>query len=105
MTLLLRGLIIASLVLMSAAIIGCEKGMRPKGANASVATSSRPLTSGDIAPILLFNGTGTSPNDVVAIEEILRTNRLNYSTVNSSQLNEMGELQMRGYRLLIVPGG
>ena len=105
MTLLLRGLIIASLVLMSTAIIGCEKGMRAKGANASAAATSRPLTSGDIASILLFNGTGTSPNDVAAVETILSTNHLNYSTVNSSQLNEMGESQIRGYRLLIVPGG
>jgi glutamine amidotransferase-like uncharacterized protein len=39
------------------------------------------------------------------IEEILRTSQLNYSTINSLQLNEMGELQMRGYRLLIAPGG
>jgi len=105
MTILLRGLILASLVLMSTAIIGCEKGTRAKGANASATATSRPLTSGDIAPILLFNGTGTSPNDVAAIEEILRTSHLSYSTINSSQLNGMGELQMRGYRLLIVPGG
>ena len=105
MTLLLRGLIIASLVLMSTAIIGCKKGTRAQGADASATATSRGLTSEDVAPILLFNGTGTSPNDVVAIEEILRTNHLNYSTVNSSQLNEMGEMQMRGYRLLIVPGG
>jgi hypothetical protein len=105
MTFFLRGLIIASLVLMSTAIIGCEEGTHAEGTNASVTATSKPLASGDVAPILLFNGTGTSHNDVVAIEEILRTNRLNYSTVNSSQLNEMGELQMRGYRLLIVPGG
>jgi glutamine amidotransferase-like uncharacterized protein len=91
---------------MSTAFIGCEAGsMRAKGANASAAATSRLLTSGDIAPILLFNGTGTSPNDVAAVETILSSNHLNYSTVNSSQLNEMGESQMRGYRLLIVPGG
>jgi glutamine amidotransferase-like uncharacterized protein len=95
----------ASLVLMSAAIIGCEKGTHSKGLNSSATATSKPLTSGDIAPILLFNGTGTSPNDVVAIEEILRTNQLNYSTANSSGLNGMSELQMRRYRLLIVPGG
>ena len=105
MTPFLRGLIIASLVLTSAAIIGCEKGTHAEGTNASATATSGPLISGDIAPILLFNGTGTSPNDVVAIEEILRTNQLNYSTANSSQLNGMSELQMRRYRLLIVPGG
>ena len=55
--------------------------------------------------ILLFNGTGTSRNDVAAVETILNSNQLNYSTVNSSRLNQMGESQIRGYRLLIVPGG
>jgi hypothetical protein len=105
MTLLLRGLIISFLALISTAIIGCEKGTRAKDENASATATSRPLTSGDIASILLFDGTGTSPNDVVAVETILSTNHLNYSTVNSAQLNEMGESQMRGYRLLIVPGG
>lgn len=57
------------------------------------------------APILLFNGTGTSPNDVGAVEMILDSNHLNYLSVNSSQLNGMSEAQIRGYRLLIVPGG
>jgi len=57
------------------------------------------------APILLFNGTGTSANDVAAIETILENNHLSYSTANSSQLNGMSESQMRRYRLLIIPGG
>jgi glutamine amidotransferase-like uncharacterized protein len=90
-----RALIIASLVLISSAFTACgaggDKGSMP--------------ANGGIAPVLLFNGTGTSPNDVAAIEAILESNHLNYSTVNSSQLNEMGEAQIRLYRLLIVPGG
>jgi glutamine amidotransferase-like uncharacterized protein len=57
------------------------------------------------APVLLFNGTGVSPNDVVAIETILETNHINYSTVTSSELNAMDQTQMMNYRLLIVPGG
>jgi glutamine amidotransferase-like uncharacterized protein len=57
------------------------------------------------APILLFSGTGTSRNDVAAVEEILKSNGLDYSTASSFQLNGMGDEQMRGYRLLIVPGG
>jgi glutamine amidotransferase-like uncharacterized protein len=88
--------IIASLVLIATAACGVrdDKGGTPaKGARASA------------APILLFKGTGTSPNDVAAVETILNTNRLDYSTVNSSQLNQMGESQLRDYRLLIVPGG
>lgn len=55
--------------------------------------------------ILLFKGSGTSAGDVAALETILDNNHLDYSTVNSSQLNRMGESQIRGYRLLIVPGG
>src|SRR5260370_11982343 len=89
-----RVLIITSAVLISTAFTACgvrgDKGRMP---------------AGGIAPILLFNGTGTSPNDVVAVEKILNNNDLNYSTVNSSQLNKMGESQIRGYRLLIVPVG
>jgi hypothetical protein len=105
-----RVLIIASLVLISTAFTACEgrgdKGSMPaKGANASDAVASTPLSSNRIAPILLFNGSGTSPGDVAALETILNNNHLNYSTVNSSQLNEMRESQIRSHRLLIVPGG
>ena len=105
-----RVLIIAFLVLISAAFTSCgvhgDKGSVPgKGASASATATPTPLTSGDIAPILLFNGTGTSPNDVSAVETILSSNHLSYSTVNSSELNGMDESQMRAYPLLIVPGG
>src|SRR5205085_5882568 len=57
------------------------------------------------APILLFNGTGTSPGDVAALERILSNGHPNYATANSSQLNGMSESQIREYRLLIIPGG
>jgi glutamine amidotransferase-like uncharacterized protein len=57
------------------------------------------------APVLLFNGTGTSPNDVAAVETILSNNHLTYAMVNSSRLNAMSESEIRGHRLLIVPGG
>ena len=57
------------------------------------------------APVLLFTGTGTSPDDIVAIESLLEKNQVKYATADSSQLNEMSESQVRGYRLLIVPGG
>jgi glutamine amidotransferase-like uncharacterized protein len=59
----------------------------------------------EIAPILLFTGTGTSPGDVAALENILRKGHLDYSTVNSRQLNGMSESRIREHRLLIVPGG
>jgi glutamine amidotransferase-like uncharacterized protein len=64
-----------------------------------------PPASITVPPILLFNGTGTSANDVTAVQSILRDNQLRYSTVNSQQLNSMGESQLMAYRLLIVPGG
>jgi len=58
-----------------------------------------------IPPILLFTGTGTSSSDVSAVKAILGVNKLTYATANSSQLNAMTETQLRGYKLLIVPGG
>ena len=57
------------------------------------------------ASILLFNGTGTSPNDVAAVAKILRERGLEYATANSKQLNRMSESQLLAYRLLIIPGG
>jgi hypothetical protein len=57
------------------------------------------------ASILLFNGTGTSPNDVAAIARILTEKGFEYATANSKQLNGMSESQLMAYRLLIVPGG
>ena len=61
--------------------------------------------AGDLAPILLFNGKGTSPTDVAAVEAVLESNHLVYSTANSSRLNRMTEAQLRQHRLLIIPGG
>lgn len=57
------------------------------------------------ASILLFNGTGASPNDVAAIAKILTQRGLEYATANSRQLNGMSESQLMAYRLIIVPGG
>jgi glutamine amidotransferase-like uncharacterized protein len=67
-------------------------------------TACAPAPPGD-APILLFNGTGISPNDVKAVEAILRESHLKYARVNSRQLNGMSESQLRAYRLMIIPGG
>src|SRR6266700_691668 len=68
-------------------------------------TACAPPTSNDSPPILLFNGTGTSPNDVKAVEAVLEDRHLKYTTVNSQQLNGMSEAQLMPYRLMIVPGG
>ena len=68
-------------------------------------TACSPSVSSLPLPILLFNGTGTSPNDVAAIETILKQSHLEYSKVNSRQMNGMSESQLMASRLLIVPGG
>src|SRR5258706_12598424 len=67
--------------------------------------SAVPLTSGRVPPVLLFNGTGTSPNDVAAIEALLEKSRISYSTASSAQLDEMSAARLRRYHLIIVPGG
>lgn len=67
--------------------------------------SAVPLTSGLVPPVLLFNGTGTSPNDVAAIETLLKKSGIAYSTANSAQLDAMSAARLRSYRLVIVPGG
>ena len=85
-----RDFIAVSLLLISAALTAC---------------GPRPASSRGVAPVLLFTGTGTSANDVAAIETILDSSHLNYSIVNSLQLNGMAESQISAYRLLIVPGG
>ncbi len=87
-----RALSIAFLVLISTAITAC--GVRDQG-----------NLSPERADVLLFNGNGTSPNDVKAVEVILNGQSLHYVTVGSSKLNQMGESQIQQYRLLIVPGG
>jgi hypothetical protein len=88
-------LLIASIALFDFAVTGCD----------SANDSLIPLTSNATPPILLFNGTGTSPNDVAAVERILNEQHLQYSTTNSVELNNMSESRLRSYRLLIIPGG
>jgi glutamine amidotransferase-like uncharacterized protein len=68
-------------------------------------TACAPPASNDAPPILLFNGSGTSPNDVKAVEAVLEDSHLKYATVNSRRLNGMSEAQLMAYRLMIVPGG
>jgi hypothetical protein len=88
-------LLIASISLIAVALPGCQKANE----------SAVPLPTNTISPILLFNGTGTSPSDVAEVERILNERHLNYSTASSPQLNDMSESRLRSYRLLIIPGG
>lgn len=55
--------------------------------------------------ILLFNGSGTSLNDVAALEDILRDRGWSHSTADSAQLEALSEWELSAYRLIVVPGG
>ena len=57
------------------------------------------------APILLFNGAGTSRGDVAALAKILRGHQFGYSMVDSWRLDAMSESQSDAHQLLIVPKG
>lgn len=57
------------------------------------------------ADVLLFAGTGASPNDVSALKAILRDAGLGYATADTAQINAMSRDDLRRYRLLIIPGG
>src|SRR5437764_609308 len=63
------------------------------------------LTTERVPGVLLFNGTGTSSNDVAAIETILEESRISYSTASSAKLDGMSAARLRSYRLIIVSGG
>jgi glutamine amidotransferase-like uncharacterized protein len=94
-----------SLFMMLAGCSNSLSGNTATGAQqvAQAAESAPPAVHAP--PILLFTGTGTSPNDVAAIETILNQNNLGYARVTSEHLDAMNQSQIQAYRLLIVPGG
>lgn len=57
------------------------------------------------ADILLFNGQGTSPNDVATLEGLMRERGWRYSALDSARLEAMTESELRTYRLIVFPGG
>jgi putative intracellular protease/amidase len=83
------------LALFALSLSGCDR----------TGASAVPLTSGRVPGILLFNGAGTSPNDVAAIETLLEKSRISYATASSAQLDEISAARLRTYHLIIVPGG
>jgi glutamine amidotransferase-like uncharacterized protein len=100
--------ITALIGLISFSLTACrvrDSNVGNSATGASVSTSPVPSTSNAAPDILLFNGSGTSPNDVAAVESILKDSRFRYETANSKQLNDMSQSQLRAYRLLIIPGG
>jgi glutamine amidotransferase-like uncharacterized protein len=98
-----RVLIIVAAASLPLILTGCGTPSATLGPQPKLKPVS--LTSKIVPPVLLFNGTGTSSSDVSAVEAILNTNGLSYSTANSAQLNAMTQDQMQAYQLLIVPGG
>jgi glutamine amidotransferase-like uncharacterized protein len=70
---------------------------------ASASCSSQSFEPG--RDILLYDGDGTSRNDVAAIEAILTKNKLSYSKIDFRQLSSLDETQLLRSKLLIVPGG
>lgn len=92
---------------LSVVIFGVLLGCGKPGDHGQVnfKETNSPPPSDSTVTILLFNGKGTSPNDVRALEKILKANHAKYATVNSAQLDLMTDAQIREHRLLIVPGG
>jgi len=68
-------------------------------------TACSPSEADETAPILLFCGSGSSPNSVKELEAILKDKQLKYAKVDSKKLNGMSVADLKGSRLLIVPGG
>ena len=94
------------LMMCAALIISTGCGSPDASLGAHQQSSKVPLTAGSsTAQILLFNGTGTTSSDVSAVESLLSSLKLVYSTANTSQIDGMSQTQLEGYKLLIVPGG
>jgi glutamine amidotransferase-like uncharacterized protein len=87
------GLRFAASVALLVAAPACERG------------SAHVAAAGRVPPVLLFDGAGTSANDVAAVERLLRREKLDYATVDSAELDALDDERLRSARLLIVPGG
>lgn len=57
------------------------------------------------ARIVLFDGAGSSPNDVKAIKTLLNREKLDYITADSDELDLLTTEQLAHVDLLIMPGG
>jgi len=70
------GLLVSCFALLT--LVGCTR---------TESNSAASVESNTAASVLLFNGTGTSPDDVAAIAKTLREKGFDYATANSKQLN------------------
>jgi len=93
-------LLLAGFLMGTILLSGCGSGTPATAAAAQPLPPAVPSAE----PVLLFNGTGTS-SDVAAVEAVLGSLGIGYTTADSSQLNAMTEAQLGGYKLIIVPGG
>lgn len=58
-----------------------------------------------VSMALLYNGTGSSATDVIALGNILASMGISYDLVNSAQLNAMPRATVAAYKLIVWPGG
>jgi Biotin-protein ligase, N terminal len=89
-------------------VLSSSSGCGTPNLPGSKSAQPEPLTanpSSNNVRVLLYNGTGTSPHDVTAVEHVLSTLDLKYSTANTSQMEVMTASRLSSYKLLIVPGG
>lgn len=70
-----------------------------------IALLMQPLRANAVSQVLLYNGTGSSASDVLALQNILASMNLTYDLVNSSQLNAMPKSTLITYKLIVFPGG
>jgi glutamine amidotransferase-like uncharacterized protein len=82
----------ASALTLVACLSGCHES-----------TSGGEATLG--ARIILFDGAGSSPNDVQAIKSLLAREKLEYITADSDELDLLTAEQLAHAELLIMPGG
>jgi glutamine amidotransferase-like uncharacterized protein len=57
------------------------------------------------APVLVYAGEGSSPNDVTAIATLLAAHGIAHDTATAAELIAMDSVALRRRRLIIVPGG
>ncbi len=65
-------------------------------------TRHKPTFNGSV---LLFHGSGSSPNAVKALATILEECGMDFEAVDSRTLNEMTEDDLGRFRLIVFPGG
>ncbi len=65
-------------------------------------TRHKPTFNGSV---LLFHGSGSSPNAVKALATILEECGMDFEAVDSRTLNEMTEEDLGRFRLIVFPGG